>query len=200
MKEEVSGMGRPNSRAELCAWVLGLMGAFFLLFGGAVLLWDIPVGGAGPDWAFLPIGAALLVAGGGCALACLARRRSQARLRREGTAVSGTVRSVRHHIFVTWNTQSFVNVPGPELALERGVRVHLGRPGLYRVHRPAVGGAPGGGGGPRLAGPGPAVAGLCGPGFCPAGPYGIRGGGGPAPSRDLYSDYYDQKRPAGAEL
>ena len=53
MKEEVSGMGRPNSRAELCAWVLGLMGAFFLLFGGAVLLWDIPVGGAGPDWAFL---------------------------------------------------------------------------------------------------------------------------------------------------
>ena len=46
------------------------------------------------------------------ALACLARRRSQARLRREGTAVSGTVRSVRHHIFVTWNTQSFVNVPG----------------------------------------------------------------------------------------
>ena len=58
-------MGRPNSRAELCAWVLGLMGAFFLLFGGAVLLWDIPVGGAGPDWAFLPIGAALLVAGGG---------------------------------------------------------------------------------------------------------------------------------------
>ena len=54
MKEEVSGMGRPNSRAELCAWVLGLMGAFFLLFGGAVLLWDIPVGGAGPDWAFLP--------------------------------------------------------------------------------------------------------------------------------------------------
>ena len=108
MKEEVSGMGRPNSRAELCAWVLGLMGAFFLLFGGAVLLWDIPVGGAGPDWAFLPIGAALLAAGGGCALACLARRRSQARLRREGTAVSGTVRSVRHHIFVTWNTQSFV--------------------------------------------------------------------------------------------
>ena len=96
MKEEVSGMGRPNSRAELCAWVLGLMGAFFLLFGGAVL----------------PIGAALLAAGGGCALACLARRRSQARLRREGTAVSGTVRSVRHHIFVTWNTQSFVNVPG----------------------------------------------------------------------------------------
>lgn len=72
MKEEVSGMGRPNSRAELCAWVLGLMGAFFLLFGGAVLLWDIPVGGAGPDWAFLPIGAALLAAGGGCALACLA--------------------------------------------------------------------------------------------------------------------------------
>ena len=69
MKEEVSGMGRPNSRAELCAWVLGLMGAFFLLFGGAVLLWDIPVGGAGPDWAFLPIGAALLAAGGGCALA-----------------------------------------------------------------------------------------------------------------------------------
>ena len=65
MKEEVSGMGRPNSRAELCAWVLGLMGAFFLLFGGAVLLWDIPVGGAGPDWAFLPIGAALLVAGAG---------------------------------------------------------------------------------------------------------------------------------------
>ena len=112
MKEEVSGMGRPNSRAELCAWVLGLMGAFFLLFGGAALLWDIPVGGAGPDWAFLPIGAALLVAGGGCALACLARRRSQARLRREGTVVSGTVRSVRHHIFVTWNTQSFVNVPG----------------------------------------------------------------------------------------
>ena len=112
MKEEVSGMGRPNSRAELCAWVLGLMGAFFLLFGGAVLLWYIPVGGAGPDWAFLPIGAALLAAGGGCALACLARRRSQARLRREGTAVSGTVRSVRHHIFVTWNTQSFVNVPG----------------------------------------------------------------------------------------
>ena len=88
MKEEVSGMGRPNSRAELCAWVLGLMGAFFLLFGGAVLLWDIPVGGAGPDWAFLPRGAALLAAGGGCA------------------------RSVRHHIFVTWNTQSFVNVPG----------------------------------------------------------------------------------------
>ena len=42
--------------------------------------------------------------GAGCALACLARRRSQARLRREGTAVSGTVRSVRHHIFVTWNT------------------------------------------------------------------------------------------------
>ena len=53
-------MGRPNSRAELCAWVLGLMGAFFLLFGGAVLLWDIPVGGAGPGWAVLPIGAALL--------------------------------------------------------------------------------------------------------------------------------------------
>ena len=112
MKEEVSGMGRPNSRAELCAWVLGLMGAFFLLFGGAVLLWDIPVGGAGPAWAFLPFGAALLGGGGGCALACLARRRSQARLRREGTVVSGTVRSVRHHIFVTWNTQSFVNVPG----------------------------------------------------------------------------------------
>ena len=29
-----------------------------------------------------------------------------------GTVVTGTVRSVRHHIFVTWNTQSFVNVPG----------------------------------------------------------------------------------------
>ena len=46
MKEEVSGMGRPNSRAELCAWVLGLMGAFFLLFGGAVLLWGEPQEGA----------------------------------------------------------------------------------------------------------------------------------------------------------
>ncbi len=200
MKEEVSGMGRPNSRAELCAWVLGLMGAFFLLFGGAVLLWDIPVGGAGPDWAFLPIGAALLAAGGGCALACLARRRSP------GAAAAGGHGGLRHRPLGPpphlrdLEHPVLCQCPGPELALERGVRVHLGRPGLYRVHRPAVGGAPGGGGGPRLAGPGPAGAGLCGPGFCPAGPYGIRGGGGPAPSRDLYSDYYDQKRPAGAEL
>ena len=93
MKEEVSGMGRPNSRAELCAWVLGLMGAFFLLFGGAVLLWDIPVGGAGPDWAFLPIGAALLAAGGGCALACLARRRGQARRSPAPSARSATTSS-----------------------------------------------------------------------------------------------------------
>lgn len=199
MKEEVSGMGRPNSRAELCAWVLGLMGAFFLLFGGAVLLWDIPVGGAGPDWAFLPIGAALLAAGGGCALACLARRRSQARLRREGTAVSGTVRSVRHHIFVTWNTQSFVNVPGRNSPWSAVCGYTWGG-WDYTVSTGLLWGGPRRGGGPRLAGPGPAGAGLCGPGFCPAGPYGIRGGGGPAPSRDLYSDYYDQKRPAGAEL
>lgn len=67
MKEEVRH-GASKFSGGAVRLVLGLMGAFFLLFGGAVLLWDIPVGGAGPDWAFLPIGAALLAAGGGCAL------------------------------------------------------------------------------------------------------------------------------------
>lgn len=111
------------------------------------------MGGAGPDWAFLPIGGRPAGGGGaGAPWACLARRRSQARLRREGTAVSGTVRSVRHHIFVTWNTQSFVNVPGRNSPWSAvcgytwGGRDYTVSTGLL------WGEAPGGGGGPRLAG------------------------------------------------
>lgn len=127
--------------------------------------------------------------GGGCALACLARRRSQARLRREGTAVSGTVRSVRHHIFVTWNTQSFVNVPGRNSPWSAVCGYTWGGRD-YTVSTGLLWGSPRRGRRSSFGwDPGPAGAGLCGPGFCPAGPYGIRGGGGPAPSRDLYSEF-----------
>ena len=143
MKEEVSGMGRPNSRAELCAWVLGLMGAFFLLFGGPSCCGTSRWGGGArlglPAHRGRPAGG-----GGGCPWPAWPGGGARRGCGREGTAVSGTVRSVRHHIFVTWNTQSFVNVPGRNSPWSAVVRVHLGRLGLYRVHRPAVGGAPGG--------------------------------------------------------
>ncbi len=94
-----------------CAWVLGLMGAFFLLFGGAVLLWDIPVGGRGARLG-LPAHRGRPAGGGGVRPGLPGPAAEPGAAAAEGTAVSGTVRSVRHHIFVTWNTQSFVNVPG----------------------------------------------------------------------------------------
>ena len=101
----------PESMPALLAVVLGGMGILFGLLGSLISLLKLPMR-SGQGWMFLPIGAALLLAGAGCALEDRRRRRLRARLLREGTPVPGTLVAMRRHWLITWNASAFNNWPG----------------------------------------------------------------------------------------
>ena len=101
----------PESMPALLAVVLGGMGILFGLLGSLISLLKLPMR-SGQGWMFLPIGAALLLAGAGCALEDRRRRRLRERLLREGTPVPGTLVSMRRHWLITWNASAFNNWPG----------------------------------------------------------------------------------------
>ena len=104
-------MRPPKTIASLCAYMFGLMGTLFTLLGIVFYCVGIPVEG-GPNWAFILVGGSLLLAGLGCLLKHRRQERRRARLKKEGVRAAATIQSVRHYVWINWNTRSFVTQPG----------------------------------------------------------------------------------------
>lgn len=101
----------PRSVWPMWAGVFLSLGAALCGFGLLAQFAAIPVrSGNAAD--FLRMGGLCLIVGGACALWSRRNNAIQRRLRRDGTAVSGTVHSVKHHIYVNWNRASFSNAAG----------------------------------------------------------------------------------------
>ena len=96
---------------SLCAFISGLMGTIFVCLGIIFYLTNISVNGA-PNWFFAPIGAILLLV----SVVCLTKYRLQEQrkqyLKAKGISVVGDIQSVRHLVWINWNTRTFVNWPG----------------------------------------------------------------------------------------
>ncbi len=92
----------PESWVDIAALVLLALGALFSLLGLLGCAIPLPVKD-GEARAFLPVGLALLTAGGACALWAGHRKAKRARLLAEGQPVPGEILEIRHHIFITWN-------------------------------------------------------------------------------------------------
>ena len=104
-------MRQPQTIWSLCAFIFGLMGIIFLFLGAVFYITGIPVHGA-PNWFFVPIGAALLLVSAGCLTKFRLQERRIKRLKTNGISVTGNIRSVRHLVWINWNTKTFVNWPG----------------------------------------------------------------------------------------
>ena len=104
-------MRQPQTIWSLCAFIFGLMGIIFILLGTIFYITGVPVNG-GPNWLIIPIGAFLLLGG----IVCLTKSRLQEQrikyLKAKGISAVGKIQSVRHLVWINWNTKSFVNWPG----------------------------------------------------------------------------------------
>ena len=104
-------MRQPQTIWSLCAVILGTMGTIFILLGTIFYISGIPVHG-GPNWSFIPIGAVLLLGSIVCLVKSRLREQRVKRLKAEGISVAGKIQSVRHLVWINWNTKTFVNWPG----------------------------------------------------------------------------------------
>lgn len=104
-------MEPPKSLWSLCARLFCLMGALFVLLGTIFFIARVSAN-SGPAWFFVPIGAALLMAGLICLILCFLQTRRIKRLKSQGVSVTGTIQSVRRLLWINWNTTSLMNWPG----------------------------------------------------------------------------------------
>lgn len=107
----MDSMRQPRTIWALCAYIFGLMGILFALLGTIFYIAGIPFNG-GPNWCFIPVGAAFLLGGA----VCWAKRRLKEQrienLKATGIPVVGSIQSVRHLVWINWNKNTFVNRPG----------------------------------------------------------------------------------------
>lgn len=101
----------PESQVDIAALVLLTLSALFSLLGLLGCAIPLPMKD-GEAQAFLPVGLALLTAGGACALWAGHRKAKRARLLAEGQPVPGEILEIRHHIFITWNDGGAFCAPG----------------------------------------------------------------------------------------
>lgn len=104
-------MQRPQTIWSLCAFISGLIGTLFVLLGTIFYIVDISVNGA-PNWFFVPIGVLLLLIGIVCSIKYRLEMQRIKYLKAKGISVVGNVQSVRHLVWINWNTKTFVNWPG----------------------------------------------------------------------------------------
>ena len=104
-------MRQPQTIWSLCAFIFGLMGIIFIFLGAVFYITGIPVNG-GPNWSFIPIGAVILLGSLACLTKCRLQERRIKYLKTKGISVVGNVQSVRHLVWINWNTKTFVNWPG----------------------------------------------------------------------------------------
>ena len=104
-------MRQPQTIWSLCVFIFGLIGANFVFLGLIFYVTGIPTDGA-PNWFFFPIGASLLLVSIGCLTKCRLQKRRIEYLKTEGIAVVGNIQSVRHLVWINWNTKTFANWPG----------------------------------------------------------------------------------------
>ena len=104
-------MRPPSSFSALFAQIFIPIGIFFALLGLIGTLISFPMKNGEP-WVFLPIGVFLFLLGFICALDAVWSKSRRTRLLTQGQAVQGTIISVKHHVFVNWNINSFTTIPG----------------------------------------------------------------------------------------
>ena len=104
-------MRQPQTIWSLCAFIFGLMGIIFVFLGMLFYITDIPVNG-GCNWSFIPIGAILLLGSIVCLARCGLQEQRRKHLKTNGISVVGKIQSVRHLVWINWNTKTFVNWPG----------------------------------------------------------------------------------------
>ena len=104
-------MRQPQTIWSLCTFISGLMGTIFVFLGIIFYITDIPVNGA-PNWFFVPIGVISLLVSIVCLTKCRLQERRIKYLKAKGISVAGNIQSVRHLVWINWNTKSFVNWPG----------------------------------------------------------------------------------------
>ena len=104
-------MRQPQTIWSLCAFIFGLMGIIFVFLGMLFYITDIPVNG-GCNWFFIPIGAILLLGSVVCLARCGLQEQRRKHLKTNGISVVGKIQSVRHLVWINWNTKTFVNWPG----------------------------------------------------------------------------------------
>ena len=66
----------------------------------------------GCNWSFIPIGAILLLGSIVCLARCGLQEQRRKHLKTNGISVVGKIQSVRHLVWINWNTKTFVNWPG----------------------------------------------------------------------------------------
>ena len=104
-------MRQPRTIWSLYAFIFGLMGLIFIFLGTVFYITGIPVNG-GPNWFFIPIGVVILLGGLACLMKCRLQEQRIKYLKTEGISVVGNIQSVRHLVWITWNTKTFVSRPG----------------------------------------------------------------------------------------
>ena len=104
-------MRQPQTIWSLCAFIFGSMGIIFVILGTIFYITGIPVNGD-PDWSFIPIGAVLLLGSLVCLTRCRLQEQRRKHLKANGISVVGKIQSVRHLVWINWNTTTFVNRPG----------------------------------------------------------------------------------------
>ena len=104
-------MRQPQTIWSLCAFIFGWMGIIFVFLGMLLYITGIPVNG-GQNWFFIPIGAVLLLGSMICLTGCRLQKQHIKYLKTNGIPVFGTIKSVRHLVWINWNTKTFVNRPG----------------------------------------------------------------------------------------
>ena len=104
-------MKPPDTISSFCAFLFGLMGALFVLLSMLFVVTGVPVNG-GPTWFLLPIGIIFLLTGLGFVLKFQQQKRRIKRLKAEGVLTTGEVQSIRHLVWINWNTSTFVKRPG----------------------------------------------------------------------------------------
>ena len=103
-------MKPPDTISSFCAFLFGLMGALFVLLSMLFVVTGVPVNG-GPTWFLLPIGIIFLLTGLGFVLKFQQQKRRIKRLKAEGVLTTGEVQSIRHLVWINWNTSTFVKRP-----------------------------------------------------------------------------------------
>lgn len=131
-------MKPPDTISSFCAFLFGLMGALFVLLSMLFVVTGVPVNG-GPTWFLLPIGIIFLLTGLGFVLKFQQQKRRIKRLKAEGVLTTGEVQSIRHLVWINWNTSTFGKATRTVLPLGGAVLLQISGTNLYCQERPVLG-------------------------------------------------------------